>query len=88
MQKNAPLCSAQRHPQDIILTSTQLRGENYEPRLIKYAERGFAVGVPEMRQLVINREKIALKIIPDPYQKVMSSFRGTTCTCNYMLCTP
>jgi hypothetical protein len=34
----------------------EIRGEAYENRLIKYAERGFGIGVPRLRQLNLDKE--------------------------------
>ncbi len=47
----------------------QIRGEAYECRLLKYVERGFAIGVPLLDNTRRDREHLAFKLSPCPWSR-------------------
>jgi hypothetical protein len=44
-----------------------IRGESYELRLLKYVERGFAIGVPRLVRTAIDREHLSFKFGEHPW---------------------
>ena len=44
-----------------------IRGESYELRLLKYVERGFAIGVPRLVRAEIDREHLSFKFGEHPW---------------------
>ena len=45
----------------INTVNLNIRGECYEHRLMKYAERGWAIGVPLMDRRLVNRDHLSLQ---------------------------
>jgi hypothetical protein len=46
----------------VNMVNLTLRGSAYENRLVKYAQRGFAIGVPELDKTKINNENVRVRI--------------------------
>ena len=54
----------------------QIRGECYEARLLKYVERGYAIGVPWLDRTKVDREHIAFKMEKCFYDKRRDTLTG------------
>lgn len=58
--------------QQINTINLGVRGLCYEDRLLKYATRGFAIGVPRLKELSLDREYLECKLIKCEYGDYMT----------------
>jgi hypothetical protein len=51
----------------VNMVNLNIRGESYECRLLKYAERGFSIGVPSLESARLDRDHLSFQLEKSPW---------------------